>query len=82
MADGIALARLDDERCVRVQELVRHLEDDGWLEVRRSAGVRQLCHLLRPGVVTIAGDESTEVPAGTLRSVFLPAPHANRENPS
>lgn len=81
VADGIALALLSDERHMRVRELVRHLEDDGWLAVRQSAELRQLCHLLRPGVVTIVGDESTELPAGTLRSVFVPAQNAGRETP-
>jgi predicted RNA binding protein YcfA (HicA-like mRNA interferase family) len=79
--DGIALARSSDERCMRVKELIRHLEDDGWLAVRHSMEVRQLCHLLRPGLVTVVGDPSTELPAGTLRSVFVPASHAGRETP-
>jgi predicted RNA binding protein YcfA (HicA-like mRNA interferase family) len=64
---------------MRVRELIRHLEDDGWLVVRQSMEVRQLCHLLRTGVVTVVGDPSTELPAGTLRSVFVPASHEGRE---
>lgn len=81
VADGIALARFNDERCMRMRELIRHLEDEGWLVVRQSAELRQLCHLLRPGVVTVMGDPSTELPAGTLRSVFVPVSHAGRETP-
>jgi predicted RNA binding protein YcfA (HicA-like mRNA interferase family) len=58
---------------VRVDELIRHLEDDGWMTVRQTAVFTQLRHALRPGLVTILGDPKAEVPAGTLRSVFLPA---------
>jgi predicted RNA binding protein YcfA (HicA-like mRNA interferase family) len=81
VADGIALARFRDERYMRVRELLRHLEDDGWQAVRQSAELRQLCHFQRPGIVTIVGDETSELPAGTLRSVFAPASHAGRETP-
>jgi predicted RNA binding protein YcfA (HicA-like mRNA interferase family) len=53
---------------------MRHLEDDGWVEVRQSAGLIQMRHgQRRPGLVTIAGDLKAEVPAGTLRSIFQPA---------
>ena len=61
---------------MRVQELVRHLEDDGWLEMRRLADARLLSHALRPGIITIVGDDRAELPAGTLRSVFTPASRA------
>jgi predicted RNA binding protein YcfA (HicA-like mRNA interferase family) len=71
------------ERRVRVDELVRHLQDDGWVDVRQSAGFIQLRHGLRPGVLTIAGDPRAEVPAGTLRSVFQPvSPTSRRERAS
>ena len=67
---------------MRVDELIRHLEDDGWVAVRQSAAFTQLRHALRAGLVTIAGDVKTEVPAGTLRSIFQPVAPAGRERSS
>lgn len=64
---------------MRVQELLRHLEADGWVELRRTSAVRQLSHALRPGIVTIAGDPQVDIPDATLRSVFVPVSRVTRE---
>jgi predicted RNA binding protein YcfA (HicA-like mRNA interferase family) len=80
--DGIELARRYVEQCVRIRELTRHLEDDGWKGVRQPGDITQLRHALRPGVITIAGDQTLEVPARTLRSAFPPATPAARERTS
>ena len=59
---------------MRVQELVRHLEDDGWREVKRTGDTRLLVHEGRPGLLTILGADRLEVPAATLRAVFTTPP--------
>jgi predicted RNA binding protein YcfA (HicA-like mRNA interferase family) len=65
---------------MRVQELVRHLEDDGWREVKRTGDARLLTHGQRPGLLTILGSDRLEVPLGTLRAVFTtPSARGPRE---
>ena len=77
--DGIGLAPGREERRVRVEELIRHLEDDGWLEIRRTAEGRQLTHARRPGLLTLMGDIKLDIPTGTLRSVLVPTSHPDRD---
>lgn len=67
---------------MRVHELLRHLEDDGWVDLRQPGDITQLGHPQRPGVMTVAGDTRLEVPPGTLRSAFPPAARARQERAS
>ena len=58
---------------VSVRQLVRLLEDDGWVEVRQRGSHRQFRHPTKSGAVTVAGKESADVPPGTLNSVLKQA---------
>jgi len=58
---------------VSVRQLVRLLEDDGWVEVRQRGSHRQFRHPTKSGTVTVAGQESADVPPGTLNSVLKQA---------
>lgn len=58
---------------MKVTELLRLLEKDGWLVVRQRGSHRQLHHTAKPGTVTVAGKPSVDVPPGTLNSVLKQA---------
>ena len=56
-----------------VRDLVRALEDDGWMQVRQRGSHRQFRHPHKSGTVTVAGKPSADVPPGTLNSVLKQA---------
>ena len=56
-----------------VRDLVRALEDGGWIEVRQRGSHRQFRHPHKSGTVTVAGKPSADVPPGTLNSVLKQA---------
>jgi predicted RNA binding protein YcfA (HicA-like mRNA interferase family) len=58
---------------VKVSELIRLLERDGWQVVRTRGSHRQFKHPTKPGLVTIAGKPSADVPPGTLNSALKQA---------
>lgn len=58
---------------VSVRQLVRLLEQDGWVAVRQRGSHRQFRHPSKSGTVTVAGKESADVPPGTLNSVLKQA---------
>ena len=58
---------------LKVSEIVRLLERDGWQMRRVRGSHRQFRHPTKPGVVTVAGKPSTDVPLGTERSIFRQA---------
>lgn len=58
---------------VKVAELIRLLEQDGWRLVRTKGSHRQFKHAGRPGAVTVAGKPSLDIPPGTLNSILKQA---------
>jgi predicted RNA binding protein YcfA (HicA-like mRNA interferase family) len=58
---------------MKVKELIKLIEKDGWYLVRTKGSHRQFHHSTKSGTVTIAGKESVEVPIGTLNSVLKQA---------
>ena len=58
---------------VKVKELIKTIEADGWEQVRMRGSHRQYNHPTKAGTVTIAGKPSTEMPPGTLNSVLKQA---------
>jgi predicted RNA binding protein YcfA (HicA-like mRNA interferase family) len=58
---------------MKVKELIKLIEKDGWFLVRVKGSHRQFHHPTRSGTVTIAGKESVNVPIGTLNSVLKQA---------
>jgi predicted RNA binding protein YcfA (HicA-like mRNA interferase family) len=60
-------------RNVKVREMVRLLEDDGWRLDRQRGSHRQFRHPEKPGTVTIAGNPVDELKPGTLSSVLRQA---------
>jgi predicted RNA binding protein YcfA (HicA-like mRNA interferase family) len=58
---------------MKVKELIRRLEEDGWQQVRMRGSHRQFRHPAKTGTVTVAGKMNVDIPAGTLASVLKQA---------
>ncbi len=58
---------------MKVRELIRLLEDDGWRLARTRGSHRQFKHPNKPGTVTVAGKTSVDVPPGTLSAILKQA---------
>jgi len=55
---------------VKVKELLKMLEQDGWTLSRTKGSHRQFKNQSKPGTVTIAGKLSADVPKGTLNAIL------------
>jgi predicted RNA binding protein YcfA (HicA-like mRNA interferase family) len=58
---------------MKVRDLIRMLERDGWELVRTRGSHRQLKHPVKPGTVTVAGKLGADVPRGTLNAILKQA---------
>ena len=58
---------------MKVRELVRLLERDGWSLVRTRGSHRQYKHPTKAGLVTVPGSPGDELAPGTLNSVLKQA---------
>ena len=65
---------------VKVRDVIRTLERDGWRLDRQIGSHRQFRHPDRPGTVTVAGKPSDEVPKGALGSIWRQAGRSGRQN--
>jgi predicted RNA binding protein YcfA (HicA-like mRNA interferase family) len=54
---------------VKVREVIRHLNREGWVLVSMEGSHRQFKHPTRPGRVTVSGSLGDDMPKGTLASV-------------
>ncbi len=58
---------------MKVRDVVRLLEEDGWYLTDQRGSHRQYRHPTKPGKVTVAGKPSTDVPPGTLGNIYRQA---------
>lgn len=58
---------------MKVRDVIRIIEHDGWTHARTKGSHRQFKHSNKPGKVTVAGKSSAEVPPGTLNSILKQA---------
>ena len=58
---------------MKVIDLLRLLQEDGWQLVAIRGSHRQFKHPLKPGRVTLAGKPSDDVAPGTCNSVLKQA---------
>jgi len=58
---------------VKVGEIIRILQDDGWYLDRGKGSHRQYKHPTKRGVVTVAGKLSSDLALGTLKSILKQA---------
>ena len=80
--EAVALSTTDAASCdngfvgrsvVKIRDVIKMLENDGWFEVRQRGSHRQFKHSAKPGLVTVAGKPGDDVAAGTLNSVLKQA---------
>jgi len=64
---------LGGEMPLKVSEILKMLEADGWYLVTTSGSHRQYKHPVKPGRVTVAGKLSADLPPGTERSILRQA---------
>jgi len=55
---------------MKVRDLLRLLQSNGWLIDRTRGSHRQLHHATKPGTVTVSGHPSDDVHPKTLKSVL------------
>jgi predicted RNA binding protein YcfA (HicA-like mRNA interferase family) len=58
---------------VKVRDVIRLVESDGWRHVRTTGSHRHYKHSSKPNVVTIPGHLGDELPKGTLKSILKAA---------
>jgi predicted RNA binding protein YcfA (HicA-like mRNA interferase family) len=58
---------------LRVREVIKLVEQDGWYFVRQRGSHRQYLHPTKAGKVTVAGKPGDEMARGTLGSILRQA---------
>ena len=58
---------------MKVKEIIKIIEQDGWFMVRIKGSHRQYKHHNKKGVVTIAGNLNDDLAKGTLNSILKQA---------
>ena len=58
---------------MKVRELIRLLEKNGWIELRSRGSHRNFKHPQATAVVTVPGNEGKEVAPGTLNAILKKA---------
>ena len=56
-----------------VREVLRIIEDDGWIMVAQKGSHRQYKHPTKTGRVTVAGHPKDDLAPGTLNSILRQA---------
>jgi predicted RNA binding protein YcfA (HicA-like mRNA interferase family) len=58
---------------MKVREVIKLIEEDGWYLARTRGSHRQFKHPTKSGLVTIAGKPSDDLAPGTLNSIMTQA---------
>jgi predicted RNA binding protein YcfA (HicA-like mRNA interferase family) len=58
---------------MKVRDVIRLLEINGWTMVAQKGSHRQFRHPTRSGKVTVPGKTAEELPIGTLKSILRQA---------
>jgi predicted RNA binding protein YcfA (HicA-like mRNA interferase family) len=58
---------------VKVKEIIRIIETEGWYYSRQTGSHRQFKHPVKKGTVTIAGKPSDDLDKGTQKSILRQA---------
>ena len=58
---------------MKVRDVVRMLQADGWFEARTRGSHRQLKHATKRGRVTVPGKPNHDLAPGTLKSILKQA---------
>ncbi len=60
---------------MKVRDLLKLIEEDGWHQVAQKGSHRQFKHAEKSGRVTVAGHPSEEMDKGTLNNILKQAGH-------
>jgi len=55
---------------MKVRELIKLLEKDGWYMDRVKGSHRQFKHHMKSGTITVAGNPGVDMPTGTLTAIL------------
>jgi predicted RNA binding protein YcfA (HicA-like mRNA interferase family) len=58
---------------MKVRDVIKMIEEDGWHIVATRGSHRQFKHPVKPGRVTIAGNSNHDIAPGTLNSILKQA---------
>ncbi len=58
---------------MKVREVIKLIEEDGWFLVRTKGSHQQYKHKIKTGRVTIAGHLNDDIAPGTLNSIYKQA---------
>ena len=58
---------------MKVRDLVRQIESDGWKHVRTTGSHHHYKHPAKPNVVTVPGSPGDDIPIGTLKAILRAA---------
>jgi predicted RNA binding protein YcfA (HicA-like mRNA interferase family) len=58
---------------MKVRQVIKRIEADGWRLVRQRGSHRQFKHPVKPGRVTVAGNDGDDLKPGTLASILRQA---------
>jgi predicted RNA binding protein YcfA (HicA-like mRNA interferase family) len=58
---------------MKVRDVIRIVEQDGWFLIATRGSHRQYKHPIKPGRVTVAGKLSDDLAQGTLNSILKQA---------
>ena len=58
---------------MKVREVIKLIEADGWVLDRQRGSHRQYKHPAKAGTVTVAGHLGTDIPPGTLSNIYRQA---------
>jgi len=58
---------------MKVRDVLKRLKEDGWYVARTRGSHRVLKHLVKEGIVVVAGHPSKDVAPGTLKSIWKQA---------
>jgi predicted RNA binding protein YcfA (HicA-like mRNA interferase family) len=58
---------------MKVREVIKRLEQEGWRLARTKGSHRQYHHPTKAGTVTVSGHPSVDIPPGTLNNILKQA---------
>ena len=58
---------------LKVREVIRLLEQQGWVEMRSKGSHRHFKHSNQPFVITVPGNDGNELAPGTLNAILKKA---------
>ena len=64
---------------MKVRDLIRELEEDGWVQTRQAGSHRQFRHSSKSGTVTVPGNLGDELAKGTVGSIVRQAGLTRRQ---